>query len=90
MTLVVGATGMVGTEICRLIAASGRPVKALVRATSNAAKVEKLRRLGVTIVQGDLRDRQSLKAACDGVKRHQHRLVHALRLRARREHPTDD
>ena len=68
MKLVVGATGMVGTEICRLIAASGRPVKALVRATSDAAKVENLKRLGATVVQGDLRDRISLKAACDGVK----------------------
>ena len=68
MNLVVGATGMVGTEICRLIATSGRPVKALVRASSDAAKVENLKRLGATIVQGDLRDRISLKAACDGVK----------------------
>jgi len=68
MNLVVGATGMVGTEICRLIAASGRSVKALVRASSNAAKVDDLRRLGATVVQGDLRDRTSLKAACDGVK----------------------
>jgi len=68
MNLVVGATGMVGTEICRLIAASGKPLKALVRASSNPAKVETLRRLGATVVQGDLRDRVSLKAACDGVK----------------------
>lgn len=67
MNLVVGATGMVGTEICRLIAASGKPVKALVRASSAAAKVENLKRLGATIVQGDLRDRGSLKAACSGV-----------------------
>lgn len=68
MNLVVGATGMVGTEICRLIAASGRSVKALVRASSNAAKVENLKRLGATVVQGDLRDRISLRAACDGVE----------------------
>lgn len=68
MTLVVGATGMVGTEICRLIAASGKPVKALVRATSNPAKVDHLKRLGATIVEGDLRDRSSLEAACDGVQ----------------------
>ena len=61
MNLVVGATGMVGTEICRLIAASGKPVKALVRASSDAAKVENLKRLGATVVQGDLRDRISLK-----------------------------
>lgn len=68
MNLVVGATGMVGTEICRLLAASGKPVKALVRASSDAAKVENLKRLGATVVQGDLRDRISLKAACDGVQ----------------------
>jgi uncharacterized protein YbjT (DUF2867 family) len=68
MNLVVGATGMVGTEICRVIAASGRSVKALVRGSSDAAKVENLKRLGATIVQGDLRDRISLKAACEGVK----------------------
>jgi uncharacterized protein YbjT (DUF2867 family) len=68
MNLVVGATGMVGMEICRLIAASGKPVKALVRASSDVAKVENLKRLGAKVVQGDLRDRASLKAACDGVK----------------------
>jgi NADH dehydrogenase len=68
MNLVVGSTGMVGTEICRLIAASGKPVKALVRASSAPAKVENLKRLGATIVRGDLRDPISLKAACDGVK----------------------
>ena len=67
MNLVVAASGMVGTEICRLIAASGKPVKALVRASSAAAKVENLKRLGATLVQGDLRDRGSLKAACSGV-----------------------
>ena len=67
MNLVVGATGMVGTEICRLLAASGRSVKALVRASSDRAKVENLKRLGATVVRGDLRDRLSLKTACDGV-----------------------
>ena len=65
--LVVGATGMVGTEICRLLNAAGKPVKALVRATSDPAKVEKLKSLGATVVQGDLRDAASLKAACKGV-----------------------
>lgn len=68
MNLVVGSTGMVGTEICRLLAAAGKPVKALVRASSDPAKVENLRRLGATVVEGDLRDPLSLKAACRGVK----------------------
>lgn len=67
MTLVVGATGMVGTEICRLLAAAGEPVKALVRATSEPTKVEKLKSFGAVVVQGDLRDRISLKTACEGV-----------------------
>jgi uncharacterized protein YbjT (DUF2867 family) len=67
MNLVVGSTGMVGSEICRLLAAAGKPVKALVRASSDPAKVEKLKSLGVTVVQGDLRDAASLKAACKGV-----------------------
>jgi uncharacterized protein YbjT (DUF2867 family) len=68
MNLVVGATGMVGTEICRLLALAGKPVKALVRATSDPAKVEKLRSLGANVVQGDLREAQSLRATCQGVK----------------------
>jgi NADH dehydrogenase len=67
MNLVVGSTGMVGTEICRLLTASGKPVKALVRASAAPAKVENLRRLGATVVEGDLRDPISLNAACDGV-----------------------
>lgn len=67
MNLIVGATGMVGAEICRLLTASGKPVKALVRASSDPAKVERLRQMGATIVQGDLRDRASIETACQGV-----------------------
>jgi len=58
---------MVGTEICRLLTAASKPVKALVRATSDPAKVDKLKSLGATVAQGDLRDSASLKAACRGV-----------------------
>lgn len=67
MNLVVGATGMVGNEICRLLASAGKPVKALVRATSDPTKVAKLESLGVKVVRGDLRDAESLKTACQGV-----------------------
>ena len=69
MNLVVGATGMVGSEICRLLAASGKPTRALARSTSDPAKVEKLKSLGVNLVQGDLRDAASLRSACQGVKK---------------------
>src|SRR5581483_3088344 len=67
MILVVGATGSLGAEICRRLAAKGKSVRALVRATSNPAKVDSLKNLGITLVQGDLTDRASLDAACKGV-----------------------
>ncbi|MFC2037648.1 SDR family oxidoreductase [Chloroflexota bacterium] len=68
MNLVVGATGMVGGEICRRLVDQGRPVRALVRATSDAAKVEALKSQGVEIVEGDVCDPASLEAACQGVR----------------------
>ncbi len=67
MNLVVGATGLVGSEVCRQLVAAGKPVKALVRPTSDPARVEELQGLGVTVVEGDLKDRSSLDAACQGV-----------------------
>jgi len=66
MNLVVGATGFLGSEICRRLAAEGKPVKGLVRSTADQAKVDNLKSYGVTLVQGDLRDRASLDAACQG------------------------
>ncbi len=68
MNLVVGATGMVGGEVCRLLRSEGKPVRGLVRTTSNQAKVDGLKALGVELVEGDLRDRASLDKACQGVK----------------------
>ncbi|MDQ2968222.1 MAG: SDR family oxidoreductase [Actinomycetota bacterium] len=66
--LVVGATGFLGTEICRRLADKGTPPRALVRETSDPARVEALRReLGAEIIVGDLRDRESLDSACAGV-----------------------
>jgi uncharacterized protein YbjT (DUF2867 family) len=56
MILVVGATGLVGSDVCRRLAARGRPVRALVRATSDPAKVDALRALGVEVAHGDLHD----------------------------------
>ena len=64
MILVSGATGMLGSEICRLLADRGRLVRALVRTTSNPEQIARLERLGVELVRGDLRDRASLDAAC--------------------------
>src|ERR1700682_2346856 len=67
MNLVVGATGLLGSEICELLSAQGNDISALVRPTSNQTKVEELRGLGVEIVRGDLKDRASLDAACRGI-----------------------
>lgn len=66
MNLVVGATGILGGEICRRLQAEGKPVRAMVRPTSDPSKVEALRALGAELVHGDLKDRRSLDAACQG------------------------
>lgn len=68
MILVVGATGMVGTEICRLLTTSGKTVRAMVRPTSKTEKIQAVKKLGCSTVQGDLRDAGSLKEAVKGVE----------------------
>jgi NADH dehydrogenase len=67
MVLIVGATGMLGSEICRRLAARGDPVRALVRTTSNPERVALLTQLGVELIHGDLKDSSSLHEACRGV-----------------------
>jgi NADH dehydrogenase len=68
MILVAGATGSVGGETCRLLAASGREVKALTRRSSDPAKRDRLKENGVLLVEGDLKDKASLIKACEGVE----------------------
>jgi NADH dehydrogenase len=67
MHLVVGSTGALGGEICRLLRAQNRPVRALARVTSNPDRIAELHKLGAEVVRGDLTDRASLQAACRGV-----------------------
>jgi len=66
MYLVVGATGLLGSEICRLLAAEGKPARALVRPTSDQNKVAELESFNVEIALGDLKNRATLDAACQG------------------------
>ncbi|MCB0110692.1 MAG: NmrA family NAD(P)-binding protein, partial [Caldilineaceae bacterium] len=66
-TLIVGATGLVGGEICRLLTSQGQRVRALVRKTADPAKIETLTKLGCALAYGNLRDPASLAAACQGV-----------------------
>ena len=65
MILVVGATGMLGLEICRRLREQGRAVRGLVRPGSSRESL--LRDLGVEIHHGDLRTPPTIATACDGV-----------------------
>src|SRR3954462_3954407 len=65
--LVAGATGFLGSEICRQLIAGNKNVKGLVRATSDANKIAQLKELSVAIVEGDLKDKSSLENALRGV-----------------------
>src|SRR5215471_155801 len=65
--LVVGATGVVGMEVSRQLAAAGKKVKGLVRTSSQKEKVNGLRQLGVETVTGDMKDPQSLHQAFQNV-----------------------
>src|ERR1700733_1526687 len=66
MNLIVGATGLLGGQICRLVATSQKPVRALVRRSADASRLDELRKAGVELVWGDLKDPASLRAACEG------------------------
>jgi uncharacterized protein YbjT (DUF2867 family) len=70
MYLVVGTTGPVGLggEICRQLRAAGQPVRALVRPTANADRLANLARIGVELIDGDLKKPRSLQKACQGIE----------------------
>ena len=57
-TLITGAAGFVGAAVLRELLKKGHKVKALVRKSS---VLDNLKNLDVEIVQGDLKDRDSLK-----------------------------
>jgi NADH dehydrogenase len=59
---------MVGSEICRLLAENDRSFRALVRETTDLAKLERLKGYGAELAKGSLLDRDSLTAACRGVE----------------------
>jgi NADH dehydrogenase len=63
MITVVGATGHLGGEICRRLAARGLPVRGLVRRTSAPEALAGLRAIGVELIEGDVRDPASLQRA---------------------------
>ena len=64
MILVVGATGLLGGEICHRLRAKQHAVRALVREGSAGAST--LSGLGVEVVHGDLKDARSVDRAVRG------------------------
>lgn len=67
MILVIGATGVVGQDVVRILTSQGRRVRAMVRRGGDPAKVESLSRTGAELVPGDLKDPSSLLTACEGI-----------------------
>ena len=62
--LVVGGTGHLGGQVVDALQQRGKQVRALVRTTSEASKLEAK---GVEVVRGDMLDKRSLAAAMSGV-----------------------
>lgn len=58
-----GATGLIGSNVCRLLAESGARVRALVRSGSDP---DRLASFGVEIAEGDLRDPREVLRAAEG------------------------
>ena len=63
MILVVGATGNLGGAVTRMLLAQGNPVRILARSQSN---YQPLAKAGAQVVLGDLKQPDSLDAACQG------------------------
>ncbi|UOG73290.1 NmrA family NAD(P)-binding protein [Hymenobacter tibetensis] len=64
--LVAGATGELGGRINKALLARGAAVRALVRTSSDPAKVDELTAQGVEVVRADLTDVAQVTAACTG------------------------
>src|SRR3954470_24652927 len=64
MILVTGATGNVGAELVRTLAAAGEPIPALVRHPSRGPSLPD----GVEPVAGDLNRAETLEPAIEGVR----------------------
>ena len=62
--LVVGGTGMLGSQVVSKLLKGGKQVRALVRPGSDASRLEEL---GATIARGDMMDPESLGHAMDGI-----------------------
>lgn len=55
---------MLGGEVCRQLSMAGKPVRALVRPTVGSSRLAEMQKAGYELVNGDLKDPVSLRAAC--------------------------
>ena len=62
--LVTGAAGYVGSHVVKQLVSAGYYVRALVR---SASRVERLESLGIEIVFGDVRSREAVESAAQGM-----------------------
>lgn len=67
MNLVVGATGLVGGQVCLELAKNAKRVRALVRPTGDRSRIDVLKSQNIDLAQGDLKEPATLEAACAGV-----------------------
>ncbi len=61
--MITGGTGLIGSNVCKLLTAQGRRVRALVRPGS---ETEPLAALGVELVFGDITSRDDVSRAAEG------------------------
>src|SRR5262249_25034916 len=82
-TLVTGANGHVGNNICRLLVQRGEPVRAMIRSSADPAALEGL---DVQVVYGDILDPADLPPAVAGCGRVYHTAAGFLTWAADPEH----
>ena len=68
IVLVVGSTGLVGGNVALQLQREGHQVLAFCRDGRKNPKVQPLLQAGIKLVEGDLTDPESLRAACSGVE----------------------
>ena len=67
MNLVIGSTGMVGSEVCRLLISKNFPLRAMVRSSCDKSKKDNLKDLGVQLMDGDIRDKSTFPQLLEGI-----------------------
>ncbi|MDN3586229.1 SDR family NAD(P)-dependent oxidoreductase [Pedobacter aquatilis] len=65
--LVAGATGHLGSMICKALIGQGANVVALVRKESDAGRIESLAQNGATVIKVDFNKNSEIAKACEGI-----------------------